>query len=195
MKKYLLATLACSITLSCATVISGTTQAITIDSDIKGATVNIEGQNVGVTPYSGKIKRQRDAVVMVSKDGYATQTVVLTSAFNPVAVLSIFWDLSTTDLISGACWEYAPSSYYVSLRSDGTSSAEFKESASKMAFAMTYFNDIQLEVRVGDGPLVRSFHKEYFAEQDFSTFVDTLTTLGAGTAIEFGEAISQIASV
>ncbi len=195
MKKHLLTILACSVTLSCATVISGTSQAITIDSDIKGATVNFEGQNVGVTPFAGKVKRQRDAVVMVSKDGYATQTVVLTSAFNPVTVLSIFWDFSTTDLLTGACWEYAPSSYYVSLRSDGTSSAEFKESASKMAFAMTYFNDLQLEVRVGDGPLVRSFHKEYFSNQDFGTFVYTLAALGSSTAIEFGEAIAQIASV
>ena len=77
----------------------------------------------------------------------------------------------------------------------GTSSAEFKEYASKMAFAMPYFNDLQLEVRVGDGPLVRSFHKEYFSNQDFGAFVYTLAALGSSTAIEFGEAIAQIASV
>jgi hypothetical protein len=80
------------------------------------------------------------------------------------------------------------------LKSGDTSSAEFKENASKMAFAMTYFNDLQLEVLIGDGPLVRSFHSEYFSDQEFDSFVSTLAALDSSTAIDFGEAVAQLAS-
>ena len=34
---------------------------------------------------------------------------------NPVAILNIFWDLSTTDILTGNVVEYKPNNYYFTL--------------------------------------------------------------------------------
>jgi len=52
---------------------------------------------------------------MVELEGYQTVTRNITTKYNPVALLSIFWDYSTTDLISGAAFEYEPNAYYIKL--------------------------------------------------------------------------------
>ena len=137
---------------SCATIISGTSQAVSIDSNVEGATVAIEGNVVGATPFTGKIRRQKEAIALVSKDGYEAQPVTLTTSFNPVAVLSILWDWSTTDCLTGAVWDYAPNSSYVNLKPKGTSDDSFRRESSAKAFAMTFFGDLQIELCAGDGP-------------------------------------------
>ena len=75
----ILLALTISATLGCATIISGTTQAVSIDSNVPGATVAIEGNVVGVTPFSGKIKRQKEAIALVSHEGFTAQPLTLTT--------------------------------------------------------------------------------------------------------------------
>jgi len=175
---------------SCATIISGTTQAVSIDSNVKGATVKIEGNLVGQTPFNGKIKRQREALAEVSAPGYAAQPITLTSSYNPVAILSIFWDYSTTDCLTGACWEYAPNTYYVNLKSEATSDAEFKRQSSLLAFSMTYFGDLSVELAAGDGMLLRSLHREHFSQLQFADFVTEMRSVSSSNAVAFGEAVA-----
>ena len=177
---------------SCATIISGTTQAISIDSNVPGASVSIEGNAVGVTPFSSKIKRQKEAVAMVSAEGYTAQHITLTTSFNPVAVLSIVWDYSTTDCLTGACWEYAPNSYYVQLNPEGISAVDFRHEAALSAFAMTYFGDLQTELAAGSGPKIRSLHETYFPERELDQFVSELGMAPQTSAIDFGEAATQL---
>ena len=62
----------------------------------------------------------------------------MTSTFNPVTVLSIFWDYSTTDCLTGACWEYAPNTYFVNINEEGMTDAAFRRESSLLAFAMTF---------------------------------------------------------
>ena len=181
-----------SATLGCATVISGTTQTVSIDSNVPGASVAIEGNAVGVTPFSGKIKRQKEAVALVSHDGFVSQHLNLTTSFNPMAILSIFWDYSTTDCLTGACWEYAPNSYYVKLLPEGTTVAEFRREASLVAFAMTYFGDLQTELVAGQGPKLRAMHGNFFADRSLDQFVAAMQDVPQTDAVIFGESTAGL---
>ncbi|MGB7650417.1 MAG: PEGA domain-containing protein [Gallionella sp.] len=99
----------------CASVLKGTDQVLTFTSDQDGAQVLLDGVSVGVTPLSMKVKKNSKSTVMVKKDGFRTQTMPLDKKYDGVALLNIFWDFSTTDLITGAAYEYEPNTYYFKL--------------------------------------------------------------------------------
>lgn len=182
----------------CASIISGTNQAVTIDSNVQGATVSIEGNNVGVTPYSGKIARKKESIAVVSKTGYVSQPVTLTTSFNPLTILSICcWDLGTTDCITGACWEYAPNSYYVNLRPAGSSLNQFQRDTQLKAFAMTYHGDFQTELAAGAGAKISALRGTFFKGMSQDEVVAMLRSIDAetqGNAVAFGEKLAAIAS-
>jgi uncharacterized protein YceK len=114
-----------SLTISgCATVISGTTQTLTFNSEPSGAEVYLDGARVGTTPVSLSVKKNKKDSVMIQKEGYKTITRDITKSYDPVTILSVFWDYSTTDMISGAAFEYEPNSYFVELDKDEESTDE-----------------------------------------------------------------------
>jgi len=196
MNKTILALLSAAFLSGCASIISGTSQAVSIDSNVSGATVAIEGNVVGQTPFSGKIPRKRESVALVSKPGYVAQSVVLTTSFNPVAILSIVWDYSTTDCLTGACWEYAPSTYYVNLRPATSSVEQFRRDSELKAFAMTYYSAIKAELATGSGSKVEAVRKEFFSAMtsaEFRSKVLALEARSAGNAVAFGEALAAAA--
>jgi hypothetical protein len=102
----------------CATIIKGTTQTVSINSNVEGAQVIVNGESVGQTPFTGQIKRKSGTTVTVRKQGYQTKTVTLTTEIE-----AIFWGNiisggaigSTTDLTTGAMYYYAPSTLEVDL--------------------------------------------------------------------------------
>ena len=100
----------------CATIISGDTETVTFNSSPEGADVYIDGAIIGKTPVSIVLEKNKKDVVMLKKEGYQAVTIDLTNSYDPITMLSIFWDLSTTDFLSGAAMEYAPKSYYIELR-------------------------------------------------------------------------------
>jgi hypothetical protein len=102
----------------CATVFKGTDQVLTITSDPDGATVRIDGKPVGVTPLSTKVKKNSADSIMIEKDGFRTETMPLDKKFDGVTLLSIFWDLGTTDFVTGAAYEYQPSTYHFKMKKD-----------------------------------------------------------------------------
>jgi hypothetical protein len=102
----------------CATVFKGTDQVLTITSDPDGATVRIDGKPVGVTPLSTKVKKNSADSMMIEKDGFRTETMPLDKKFDGVTLLSFFWDLGTTDFVTGAAYEYQPSTYHFKMKKD-----------------------------------------------------------------------------
>lgn len=196
MKKTILALGVAALLSGCASIISGTSQAVTIDSNVQGATVAIEGNIVGQTPFSGKIPRKRESVALVSKAGYTAQSVVLTTSFNPVAIISLFWDYSTTDCLTGACWEYAPSTYYVNLRPATSSVEQFRRDSELKAFAMTYYSAIKTELASGSGAKIEAIRKQFFpamSQEEFTAKVIAVEAQAAGSAVVFGEALAAAA--
>lgn len=101
---------------SCATILKGTSQDVTFNSDPQGATVIVDGQPMGATPVTVSLRKNRYDDVTIQLEGYRTQSRPLSTSYDPIALVNIFWDFSTTDLISGAAFEYDPSSYYFTLQ-------------------------------------------------------------------------------
>jgi hypothetical protein len=99
----------------CATIISGTNQTLTFNSDVEGVLVYVDGAAIGKTPVSVSFKKNKVQSVMFKKDGYETVTREITKSYDPVALLSIFWDYSTTDVLTGAVFEYSPNAIYVEM--------------------------------------------------------------------------------
>src|SRR5947209_864860 len=89
MKKSLfrsLGVLTFSLAGGCASIVNGTTQVVTIDSNVRGAEVAVDGMVVGRTPYTGPIKRGSSTTVRVSTAGFQPKTITLSTEVEP-----IFW--------------------------------------------------------------------------------------------------------
>jgi uncharacterized protein YcfJ len=63
----------------CATVTRGSTEALVIESEPSGAQVQLSNGMKGTTPTSFKVKRKHDLIVTVSKPGYETASINVTS--------------------------------------------------------------------------------------------------------------------
>ncbi len=77
MKNILIAGLVASALLvcSCATMLKGTTDQVTVISDPPGAQVTSNDSPVGVTPVSFTVQSKKDLNIQVSKAGYQPQTL------------------------------------------------------------------------------------------------------------------------
>ena len=130
-KKNLIAVIAVGFIVSgCATIMSGTTQVVTIDSDPQGATVTVgkvkvkngksvmvNGKEIGITPIDVEVSRKR-GMVQVSKEGYKSVDVPLKTTMNPWVWGDILLTspLSTSiDTTTGASNQYNPGQYLVTL--------------------------------------------------------------------------------
>ena len=135
---------AVSLFSGCASIMSGTTQSIEIDSDPKGATVTVGEEMVrngkktmaashiaGVTPLTVAISR-KDGMIELTKEGYKTQQVDLKRGLNPwffgdvilTSLLSSFIDTST-----GALHEYSPGQYMITLEKTNPDAAPSDKAA------------------------------------------------------------------
>lgn len=103
----------------CASIISGTNQTVSFQSEPEGAEVIIDGQSFGRTPLSVSLAKNKYTTITFKKDGYKSQMIPLGKQFDGIAILNVFWDLSTTDLLTGAIYQYQPGSYYVELKPQG----------------------------------------------------------------------------
>lgn len=117
MKKIITAALLATtlVLTGCATIISGSNQTLTFNSNVEDVSVYVDGSLIGKTPVSAQFKKNKAQTVMFKKEGYEPVTRSITKEFDPVAVLNIFWDVSTTDFITGAVYEYSPNAIYVEM--------------------------------------------------------------------------------
>ncbi len=113
---------AAAVVAGCASIINGTSEQVTINSNVKGATVQVAGGTVGVTPFTGPIPRGAGTTLIVSKEGYESKTITLNTEIEP-----IFWGNiiiggvfgSTTDMATGAMYKFAPATIQVDLERAG----------------------------------------------------------------------------
>lgn len=112
-----------AILTSCSSIIKGKSQVVSIDSNVRGADIVVNGVTVGQTPYNGPIARDSSTSITVKKEGYDSKTVTANTEIEP-----IFWGNiifggvlgSTTDMGTGAMYKYAPANFQIDLnKSEG----------------------------------------------------------------------------
>ncbi len=110
----LLFLLAAAITFSsCATVLTGTTQRVTIDSTPPGAKIIIDGYMMGTTPAILRLDRDFNTIVDNGKDislelnGYYPDGYFLAVDIEPTTILNVFFPFGfALDAVSGAMMKY-----------------------------------------------------------------------------------------
>jgi hypothetical protein len=103
----------------CATIVNGKTQEIAISSVPPGATVLIDGSQTVITPTTVALRRNKDYVFTIMKDGYQTQIVPVTGVLSGWLVGNIvFGGLigGGVDAATGAAFTLTPETVTVALQ-------------------------------------------------------------------------------
>jgi len=172
----------------CASVVSlvsegGLDQKMNVTSDPPGATVFLMGSvPLGITPLvDAKIERAKNTFLVVKKEGYDDQNILLKHRFNPWFwgnIICCWFYGSTTDAVSDSTIQLSPSQYHVLLTQKTISLEQTDQFAQiKIARNLTLrgYSEVQQNLAVGGG--------EYL--------VSLLTTLRVPES-EQGDAIRQL---
>ena len=103
MKQFLMFISMIIIFSSCATILTGTKTAIQFDSEPSGATVEMDGLEIGTTPFVYNVKKSYNGIISFEKDGYQRKTASIPKSFNGVAIINLFSLVSwAVDFATGA---------------------------------------------------------------------------------------------
>jgi hypothetical protein len=160
MKTGLMAGL-CALALSgCATIISGSQQIITVNSDVPGAQVTLNGIPLGVTPLIVSIKRGQEGVLSVQMPGYTPFQAPITKKVNGIFFVNILSGGtfgSSTDYSTGAMYAYEPDTYFVTLAPAGMSppaAAAWRRKENVRAFVLLNNEALAHDLADGQGEYV-----------------------------------------
>ena len=97
-------------TTGCASIISGTTQSVFVNSSPSGANVEVDGLQA-TTPTKLELKRsQASHNVRITKEGYEPANVSIGRKFNPWVAGNLLWGYGVVagvivDFVSGGAWD------------------------------------------------------------------------------------------
>lgn len=113
----------------CATLLGGTTQTLSVNSNVNGARVFFNDSLLGVTPWTASVPRGRKGVMKVTADGYQPYQVAMNNKVTSLFWVNIFSGTagSTTDAATGAMYEYEPSTFMVTLQRSNPTPEELAE--------------------------------------------------------------------
>ncbi|MCH6234201.1 PEGA domain-containing protein [Cognataquiflexum rubidum] len=102
---------------SCATVFTGSKQTVQINSNIQGARIQVNGEDMGVTPAAIKLKKGKDGqVISLVNYGYETKIFQPETKMNLISIanlINIFgWGI---DAVTGALWKYDKKPYLIEM--------------------------------------------------------------------------------
>ncbi len=151
--RALTATLAISAIAGCATIVTGTTQPMTITSNVAGAQVLLDGLVIGTTPFSSPVPKNKTTLT-VQKEGYQSFQLALSKS-----VEGAFWGNiilgglggSTTDMSTGAMYAYAPNTFQVDLKRTGETDNRFEQESELRRFAMLNVDKVSSDLARGEG--------------------------------------------
>ncbi len=123
-KLFTLAIASIFLMTSCATIFTGTKDAIRFDSNPQGAKVYIDGLEICKTPCTTQVKRSlSDKLVEIKLDGYETRVITLDRKFNAVSIINlgslIGWGI---DAATGSLMKYDKKGYDIELEKDNKTS-------------------------------------------------------------------------
>jgi PEGA domain len=189
------ALICCSLfSAGCASIISGTTQLISVNSNVDGAQVVMNGQTLGKTPLTTQVKRGEQGTLTVEADGYTPFTFALNKKINNVFWVNIFCGGlfgSSTDYSTGAMYEYEPSTFFAQLQPENSKKADldllYRREAMRR-FVLMNHEAVVHELSQGDGAYLRTIlgaleidehHRETFVRDSLKA------ALASRNAIDF----------
>ena len=121
-----LGALLCAVYLSGCSFFGGSSQNFAVSSDPIGATVRINGQQVGVTPLQHQVARRGDLLVEVEKMGYKSQFRQTSRKLSSLGIVDVIGGavllLPLIGLIAPGAWEQDPAAMGFSLEPAAASS-------------------------------------------------------------------------
>ena len=119
--------LTCVVYLSGCSLFGGSSQNFAVSSDPTGATVRINGQQVGVTPLQYQVGRRGDLLIEVEKTGYKSQFRQTSRKLSSLGIVDVIGGavflLPLFGLIAPGAWEQDPAAMGFSLEPAAASSA------------------------------------------------------------------------
>ena len=106
----------------CATILTGDVDTINFTSDPKGASIVMDGLDIGKTPAALVIKRSgfKDKTITLKLDGYEDRSFLLQKEFNAIAILNFAGLLGWfVDFATGSIMKYSQKSYNLDLSPKG----------------------------------------------------------------------------
>ncbi len=151
---------------SCATVLTGTTQRVTIDSTPPGAKIIVDGYMLGTTPARVRLDRDINAIIDNGKDisleleGYYSDGYFLDVDIEPTTILNVFFPFGfALDAVSGAIIRYDTDYYNLRLLPIENAPAQ---SGSQSDQDETTMSDYEKLIR-----LVELYEDGYLTEEEF----------------------------
>jgi hypothetical protein len=169
----------------CATILDGSSQVVTFNSQPTGAKILINGDQVGVTPLSTQLHRSKSTIVLAKKEGYDDQQITMQTKFNTYFFGNfISGGLlgSTIDYASDAIVEYSPNTYYVTLnpvKITGLEEEGFTYERKVRNFILHSYNQIIADLAHGQGEYLSSLYSLLHVEQRESQNLATLRALAS----------------
>ena len=121
-----LGALTCAVYLSGCSFFGGSSQNFAVSSDPMGATVRINGQQVGVTPIQYQVSRRGDLLIEVEKAGYKSQFRQTSRKLSSLGIVDVVGGavllLPLIGLIAPGAWEQDPAAMGFSLEPAAASS-------------------------------------------------------------------------
>jgi hypothetical protein len=142
----------------------GLDQKMNITSDPPGAQVFYMGSiPLGITPLlDSKFERAKNTFLIVKKEGYDDQNILLKHRFNPWFwgnIICCWFYGSTTDAVSDSTIQFSPDQYHVLLNPKKVSLEQTEQFARiKTARNLTLrgYSDVQQDLAAGNGEYVAS---------------------------------------
>jgi len=136
----------------CASIVSGTDQNLSFNSEPDDATVTVAGRVVGKTPLSVQIDKDENLAVTFEKDGYKTFSTQLSTTMDSwfwgnIVIGGVFG--STTDGMSGAMNEFSPDQYFVTLVPEKPFGISVEKTRQIKEIIVAFGDDIRLELVTG----------------------------------------------
>ncbi|WP_286815643.1 PEGA domain-containing protein [Marinobacter sp. UBA3607] len=141
----------------CASVVSGTDQKLTFNSEPEEATVTVSGRVLGKTPLTVPVDRASNQSISFEKEGYKTHIAQLSTTTNPWFFGNIVLGGlvgSTTDGVSGAIHEYSPDQYFVTLNPDTLTGISTSKPRRIKEIFIAFSGELRHELAIGGGEKV-----------------------------------------
>jgi hypothetical protein len=177
----------------CASIISGGSQTISISSNVHGAFLALNGAPIGTTPFVGNVSRGSNRTVVVTHPDHHPETITLTARINTVFLLNIISGGvlgTTTDLATGAIWQFSPTSFFVNLRPIVQSQFDFERESRIRYFAMMNHSQIAIDSYSENGEFLLTLAylmSDNMTQDHAIQSIQEALTVSKGNQVVFGE--------